>query len=373
MIAVEAVAAAESSGLRQRLLERHGVEVLDPAHGGRLERAIRAVALSQGVRVEEVVAARSPVLLRELAAELTFAESHFFRPTDIWERAAEKLAARVESAGSARVLSAGCCRGEEPYSLAIALLERAGRQVADAVSIVGCDVSSASIAAAREATFAGWSFRDARAARTRSRYFDPEGPDRWRLRPPLRGAVRFEHCSVQEYLAHAPAGVFDLILFRNVAVYFAREAIGPVHGLLQRALSSDGWLCVAPTDPVPTAMIAVDTALGLYRTPLLAASHRPVPGSPTSLDRALQALRAGALESATMQLRALLYLDPGHAVARRWYAVALARAGDPRAATQRTQLLQLLDRRRDDERLEDGLTTAAALRAALRSDEENGT
>jgi tetratricopeptide (TPR) repeat protein len=85
----------------------------------------------------------------------------------------------------------------------------------------------------------------------RARHFDRVGEDRYGLRPDLRARVSFHHLSAQEHLAVLGGRSIDVILFQNVGVYLAPDAVRDIHAQFGRVLREDGLLIQAATDPSP--------------------------------------------------------------------------------------------------------------------------
>ncbi len=213
-----------------------------------------------------------PALLDELVGEITVGETYFFRdPGQLGVIFDEVVPALLQDrpSGPLRIWSAGCATGEEAYTLAI-LFEQRG--LLPRVSIVATDLSKAALALARRAHFGRWSLRGV-SSDIVARYFTASG-NRFRLTPELRGSVDFRHLNLAEdsypSLATGISGM-DLILCRNVLIYFDAETIARVARHLMDSLSPHGWLVTGASDPplgdvVPCEVVL--TAAGLaYRRP----------------------------------------------------------------------------------------------------------
>jgi chemotaxis protein methyltransferase CheR len=199
-----------------------------------------------------------------LEAEITVGETFFFRYAEQFQALRETiLPALIEARSSERALriwSAGCSTGAEPYSLAILVRELLGEALADwRVLILGTDISTEALATARAAEYGRWALRTT-PPEDRLRYFTrlPPAPGIRReggyaLRPEFRGLVRFERGNLltlaEPGTPHGEA--FDLILCRNVLIYFdARTVTAVVRGLSVR-LRDDGWLLLGHAEPSP--------------------------------------------------------------------------------------------------------------------------
>jgi chemotaxis protein methyltransferase CheR len=199
--------------------------------------------------------------LQALVEAAAVYESYFFREPDrlAWIRDALLIAAARRSRAPFAIWSAGCAGGEEPFTLAI-LASECG--ALDAVRITATDISQPAIARATQGRFGEWSLRGADAA-TRERWFAGDG-ESWQLDPSITRAVTFAHHNLAARSASSdgqpPAGgPFDLVVCRNVLVYFDKTLIEPVTRLLVSALAPGGTLVTGVSDPMlPVAELALD-------------------------------------------------------------------------------------------------------------------
>jgi chemotaxis protein methyltransferase CheR len=167
---------------------------------------------------------------RRLGMELTTGESFFFRDRGqmalIRDVLLEELKRRARPGEPLCLWSAGCSRGEEAYSLAILAHDVLQDH---SVRILGTDINPWALETAREGWYTPWSLRGVEPA-LRGRWFLPEG-DGFRVIPELRQRVSFrEHNLLRDPMWILSEGQgFDLILCRNVFIYFlprrAQEAI----------------------------------------------------------------------------------------------------------------------------------------------------
>ncbi|HKL26816.1 MAG TPA: protein-glutamate O-methyltransferase CheR [Desulfuromonadales bacterium] len=201
--------------------------------------------------------------LDALLATLSIHVSRFFRNPDtfriIEQRVLPELCRRAWEDGRThlRFWSVGCAGGEEPYSLALLIdeLRPQGLQV----DILGTDVSPVILKAARQGLYRRERLTEVPAA-ILDQYFSAEG-DAFRLEPRIRGMVRFERHNL---MAAGPLPAADMILCRNVLIYFSRSEqarvlaqfsdVLPVGGVLvlgrSEALSGDIRRCFYPEFPV---------------------------------------------------------------------------------------------------------------------------
>jgi len=207
---------------------------------------------------------------------LTVHESFFFRDAGQLEALRRHVLPRmVREAATAgkriRLWSAGCAGGEEPYTLAILLLETM-RELGEAtgnpetgirplpgwsVSVLGTDISRPVLQLARQGRYATGELSPLRSLPAAFEpWFEPapppEGADGLRqVRPHLKPFVDFRPFNLMEKLP--PARDFQVVVCRNVFIYFAAEAQAIAQRTFATALSPGGVLMMGPTDRLEAA------------------------------------------------------------------------------------------------------------------------
>lgn len=245
----------------------------------------------------------SPAHVNTLAGHLTVGETYFLRDghsVRVLEQHVlpELIAARRQSGRHLRIWSAGCCTGEEPYSIAMLLHKLLPDRRDWHISIVGTDLNPRFLAKAADGVYSEWSFRGT-PAWVKERYFSPVAPGRWAILPEIRAMVTFAiHNLVDEV---EPATDFDtqamdLILCRNVLIYFGAEQARQVVNRFHRALRPDGWLALGPSETIHVAeaefvTMHFDGAILHQKTPAGAARERAF----VRLCDSLPAIECGAL------------------------------------------------------------------------------
>ncbi|HWA97686.1 MAG TPA: CheR family methyltransferase, partial [Pirellulales bacterium] len=150
-----------------------------------------------------------------------------------------------------RIWSAGCSFGAEPYSLSILLKRELAHLVAGwDISILATDINREFLSRARAGCFEDWAFRGV-ADDLKRACFSPAG-NLWRVNPEFREGVTFQPHNLVEH--PFPSLVqnlfaFDLVLCRNVMIYFNREVTDRVVAHLHDALVPGGWLLVGHAEP----------------------------------------------------------------------------------------------------------------------------
>ncbi len=211
-----------------------------------MRRAGESVPDDYAKRLETDLAA-----LDDLIVELVVGETYFFRFPEqfdfIRETVANHFQDRASQARTLRVWSAGCASGEEPYSLAILFREMG---ILDRTHILATDISRFALDRAKQGRYREWSFRGADAVRAKQQA--ASDGDGFVLREEVRRAVHFAYLNLA--LDVYPSFVtgtrdLDLILCRNVLIYFDRDTVGRVAQRFHDSLTPGGWLVTAASDP----------------------------------------------------------------------------------------------------------------------------
>jgi len=180
---------------------------------------------------------------------LTINVTKFFRNVETW-RALEPWLTRLWTArrGEVRAWSAGCASGEEPYTMAVALAETARRLGQGALlgraRVDATDIDRTSLERTRAAAYADAAFTEM-PPELAARYFSPPPAPRQPL-PELR---RLVHVAKHDLTSQpAPAPPYDLIVCRNVVIYFDRALQERLFSLFADALAPDGVLVLGKVE-----------------------------------------------------------------------------------------------------------------------------
>ncbi len=234
-----------------------GIEVPE-ARQAELEQALHQAQAAIGAPDREALyqhlaGANGRAALEALVEALTIGETHFFRNRPQFEALANhilpELIERRRASRQLRLWSAGCASGEEPYSLAI-LLEQLLPDLAEwQVLILATDLNRQALAKAERGLYSPWSFREVPAG-VQATYFTAR-ERQFEIVPRLRQRVTFSYLNLAEdsypsLLNHTQA--MDLIVFRNVLIYFGPATTTLVVNRLHSALAEGGWLVVGHAD-----------------------------------------------------------------------------------------------------------------------------
>jgi len=150
-----------------------------------------------------------------------------------------------------RVWSAACSTGEEPYSLAMTLLERLPRSAGWTVEILATDISTRVLERARAAVWPIAKASEIPVGRLKRFMLRGTGPQDGRMRagPELREVVRFARLNLDADV-YPVQGLFDLVFCRNVLIYFRPETKARVLASLGARLAADGCLFLGHAESV---------------------------------------------------------------------------------------------------------------------------
>jgi chemotaxis protein methyltransferase CheR len=193
--------------------------------------------------------------LHAVASHLTVGETYFFRERKAFDALAEHvlpelIRRRRGREQRLRLWSAACSTGEEPYSLAILVRQLLPDWQDWAVTILATDINERSLERAAAGVYGQWSFRES-LPEFKERYFTATSKGRFAIAPEIRDCVSFAHLNLAEdslLLPTAGAHGMDIILCRNVLIYFTASHVRKLADNLHRALAEGGWLAVSPSE-----------------------------------------------------------------------------------------------------------------------------
>jgi chemotaxis protein methyltransferase CheR len=219
--------------------------------------------------------------LAQLIDEVTTNETYFFREIGqlralVGEIFPELLLERRERGGGPiTVWSAGCASGEEPYSV-VMLAEQAGLDPAADLRVYASDISRRALRRARQGVYRAASFRETEPA-LRDEYFTPQH-GHWRIRDEVKKRVDFIHVNLMDRSKIALLGALDVILCRNVMIYFDAESKRRAIDTFEDKLRPAGHLLLGHSE----SLLNLSTSLELRHLTNDMVYRRPVPGLGTA-------------------------------------------------------------------------------------------
>lgn len=238
--------------LKAYVLAQTGLEYYvdkDEDFAYRLNRRLSALSIYDCARYLAILeqTAGRPSEMDALVGELTIGETYFFREKEHFDLLRSTILPELFDRNSEmrrlKIWSAGCATGAEPYSIAILLKTAFANRLRHwDLSLIGSDININFLDQARQAVFSKWALRDVPAA-FRERCFQHEDA-KWILNPGYRGMVEFQYHNLALDPDPPLTDAFDLIVCRNVLIYFSPETIQQAAAKFFRALTEGGWLLI---------------------------------------------------------------------------------------------------------------------------------
>jgi chemotaxis protein methyltransferase CheR len=267
--------------LRAALREWSGMECPDNRRADLRDATLKAAKYAGGIEFETLLAKlqdpKEEALRGVWLSAYTIHETYFFRDAPQWKAIRERvIPERIEARRATKTLkiwSAGCSTGEEAYTAAIVvrqLLPDAGWTV----RIVGTDISTDVLAKARKGQFREWAFRQT-PLHVRDDCFENVSSTIWKIHDDFARSVRFEALNLKTgtYPSRSiDLEDLDLILCRNVLIYFERTEMDKVITRLTDCLAPGGYLALGPAEPFPPSNLPLESLVSdgatLYRRKL---------------------------------------------------------------------------------------------------------
>jgi two-component system CheB/CheR fusion protein len=227
-----------------------------------------------------------------LLQDLLISVTNFFRDADAFQALDAQLAELLSGKGAndaIRCWVAGCATGEEAYSLAMLLLDRARElETPPMIQIFATDLDEQAIRAAREGSYPGTIEADVSEDRLR-RYFTREASGGYKVRREVRELVLFAQ---HDLLKDSPFSRLDLICCRNLLIYLNRDAQQRLFEIFHFALLPRGRLFLGSSESVEDVSALFSVVDKKQRIFMQRPGHRPelpIPAGPGTLALALDA------------------------------------------------------------------------------------
>jgi chemotaxis protein methyltransferase CheR len=226
---------------------------------------------------------------QQLLDAVTIQETHFFRNLPQIEALRKdvlpELIRRTRSSGRPLTIwSAGCSTGEEPYTLAMLLVQLFEEDAPFPVKIIATDVSEAALDVARAGVYSGRTIQLAEPGAV-DRWFDARSDGSYSVAQPVRDLVEFR---LQNLVTDAPplsTGEADLIVCRNVTIYFGRETTTRLVRGFHRLLTMGGYLLLGHAETLwqiseDFSLLPVGEAFVYRKDAVPVSGRRPAPVRP---------------------------------------------------------------------------------------------
>jgi chemotaxis protein methyltransferase CheR len=194
-----------------------------------------------------------PAEIEQFVNAFTVNETYFYREEhQLSCLTADLLAARLKATtrgDQIRIWSVPCSTGEEPYSIAIWLLENWPLVDRYDIEIVGSDIDTGAVGLARAGIYGKRALMRL-PPHLVDKYFEPAGDETWRIIDDLRQSVRFTAANIVNPAETTLHGQFDVIFCRNVLIYFDQDTKVNVFNRLAKIIEPDGFLVLGAAETV---------------------------------------------------------------------------------------------------------------------------
>jgi chemotaxis protein methyltransferase CheR len=246
-----------------RLITKYIHEVsgihLDESKKYLLETRLNAIAEEQGCGSYQdfyikAKADASKAIERKIIDAISTNETLFFRDASPFQLLQHKIFPELIDARAPRipsmktplkVWSAASSTGQELYSVAIVLKELLGNLSQYTVKLLGTDISDAAIAQASNGKYNKFEIERGLARDKLNKYFTVSGQT-WKINDQIRSMVNFRKLNLM--LPFTGLGKFDIVLCRNVAIYFTLEDRKKLFNKIADVLEPDGYLLIGSTE-----------------------------------------------------------------------------------------------------------------------------
>ncbi len=237
-----------------RLHDEAGIDMprsKEPLVYSRLAKRIRQLDLKSFAEYIRLIDDPGAEEIEHMLVALTTNVTKFFREPHHFEDLRDKvmpiLSARAKKRGRVRLWSAGCSSGEEPYSIALTVMEALPEAKSLDVKILATDINTKVLRHAKAGIYPRKALESA-SRELVERWFTPEAPDALRADDALRGLIAFRMLNL---MGDWPMrGQFDVIFCRNVTIYFNEETQATIWRRIAEKLAPGGKLYIGHSERI---------------------------------------------------------------------------------------------------------------------------
>lgn len=199
--------------------------------------------------------------LDDLVDAVTVNETYFFREhaqlEDFSNEAVPKLLSQKQPGSPLAIWSAGCATGEEPYTIAMMLLEHPLKLPAPMINVLGADINRGVLGAARAGRYDSYSVRHV-PPHYLLKYFDKLPDGRYAVKEQVKQLVKFAQINFMDPFSTGRMRELDGIFCRNVIIYFDDRDKGRCIDNLSRSLTRGGYLFLGHAESLSRASSLFD-------------------------------------------------------------------------------------------------------------------
>ena len=265
--------------LRELVLEQSANRI-DPSRNALFDTRLKPIARLAGAAnlkdfVNLLKIDRAPHLHRAVAEAMTVNETSFFRDLKPFEMLRETILPRLIEQRMAQrrlyIWSAASSTGQEAYSLAMLIAEHFPALAGWDVKIIGTDISRYVIDYAQRGRYRRLEVNRGLPARMLLKYLVRDGEE-WEISPRIRAMCEFQYANLCEPLPNLP--MFDLVMLRNVLLYFPPQDRIALFKQVHRQMAPDGCLVLGNAEQAEDSsdLFEVEFASNSY-------CYRPVTGT----------------------------------------------------------------------------------------------
>lgn len=235
----------------------------------RLGKVLRELGLSSFQNYYDYVKAdRSGAALAGMVDQLTTNHTSFFREPRHFEFLRRTVFPSLRMRSRIHIWSAACATGEEPYSIALSLLEESPREAATKVRIRATDISTRVLEKARQGVYEVDRLQSMPASMLRQymEKVDPAHATSWRFKNEVRSMINFEHLNL---VARLPEGYCCPVIFcRNIMIYFDKPTQQSLVQRLSQHLEPGGYLLIGHSESLNNIAHSLEyISPAVYRKP----------------------------------------------------------------------------------------------------------
>ncbi|MCO4781320.1 MAG: protein-glutamate O-methyltransferase CheR [Candidatus Cloacimonetes bacterium] len=242
------------------LLEKTCGIHLEPNKDYLLETRLSDLAIQEGCdtfgQLYQKIQSNRVTLLPKVIDLMTTNETYWFRDDRLWNYLRETLVPQLledlasGKKSSLRIWSAAASTGQEAYSFNILIhdyLNKIGKQyLLSKISIIGTDVSSTALFLAKTARYNSFSMNRGLTEDQKNKYFTKVKPTTWKLNDELKKQIEFKTFNLMD--PFTSFGEFDLILCRNVLIYFSKACKTEIMKKFSKRLHLDGTFILGSSE-----------------------------------------------------------------------------------------------------------------------------
>lgn len=255
-----------------QMLKRRSGLVIGPDKIYLLDSRLAPVARQlQLVNIDAVVAkvrAGDEAVCKAVTEAMTTNETFFYRDKTPFEHFEKLILPHMLKARAndrrLRIWSAAAATGQESYSLAMILREKAAQLKDWKIDIFGTDLSNEALAKAKAGAYTQFEVQRGLPVTHLVKYFEKKG-EQWCIKDDIRAMVKFQTGNLLD--AFTGFGTFDVVFCRNVLIYFDEPTKRDILGRVSQLMPADGYLLLGAAETVvgvSTAFAPIEQARGVY-------------------------------------------------------------------------------------------------------------